>query len=45
MYEIKKINEGHQGLFATNPLRKGTVILWLVTDSIYLPHPTELLYK
>jgi hypothetical protein len=41
MYEIKKIDEGHLGLFATNPLKEGTVILWLITDSTYLPHPTR----
>ena len=41
MYEIKEIDEGHRGLFATNPLKEGTVILWLITDSTYLPHPTR----
>ena len=41
MYKIKKIDEGHLGLFAIEDIKKNTVILWLSTDSTYLPHPTR----
>ena len=41
MYEIKKIDEGHLGLFATENVKEGTVILWLSKDSTYLPYPTR----
>ena len=41
MYKIKKIDERHLGLFATENVKEGTVILWLSTDSTYLPHPTR----
>jgi len=41
MYEIKKIEEGHLGLFATKDIREGAIIVYLSNDSTYLPYPTR----
>ena len=41
MYKVKKTEEGYLGLFATDTIKKGTVILWLAKDSTYVPHPTR----
>jgi SET domain-containing protein len=41
MYEVKNIKKGHLGLFATEPIKKGTVILWLSKDSNYFKEPTR----
>jgi len=41
MYEVKNIKKGHLGLFATEPIKKGTVILWLLEDSNYFTKPTR----
>ena len=41
MYEVKTIEEGYLGLFATDTIKKGTVILRLAENSTYLPNPTR----
>ncbi len=41
MYEVKKIYEGHLGLFATKDIREGAIIVYLSNDSTYLPYPTR----
>ena len=41
MYKIKKIEEGHLGLFATKDIREGAIIVYLSNDSTYLPYPTR----
>ena len=41
MYKVKKTEEGYLGLFATDTIKKGTVILWLAKDSTYVPYPTR----
>jgi len=41
MYKIKQIEKGHLGLFATEDIRNGAIILYLTKDSTYLPYPTR----
>lgn len=41
MHEIQKTEEGYMGLYATQTIKKGTVILWLSKDSNYFTEPTR----
>tara|TARA_R100001244_G_C5114741_1_gene122010 strand:+ start:125 stop:544 length:420 start_codon:yes stop_codon:yes gene_type:complete len=41
MYEVKRIAKGYMGLFATEPIKESTVILWLSKDSNYFKEPTK----
>ena len=41
MYEVKQIEKGYSGLFATKDIRNGAIIVYLTKDSTYLPHPTR----
>ena len=41
MYEVKQIEKGHLGLFATKEIREGAIILYLTKDSTFLSYPTR----
>ena len=41
MYEVKQIEKGHLGLFATKDIRDGAIILYLTKDSTFLSYPTR----
>ena len=41
MYEVKRVAKGYMGLYATQTIKKGTVILWLSEDSNYFKEPTR----
>ena len=41
MYEVKQIEKGHLGLFATKDIREGAIILYLTKDSTFLSYPTR----
>ena len=41
MYEVKKVAKGYMGLYATQTIKKGTVVLWLSENSNYFKEPTR----